>query len=132
VAGDGGAAAPAVRLLRRWLRRVLAGYWTDAGYLNWDTGLGFRRWHQAKKLGLAQHALIGIASAPAWDVLFPSWGRRASIVAVRRDGSRVRVTRRRVPLRDVACLRVQSERAGYVVVPLRRAGVVARTIPTAR
>ena len=57
--------APAVRLLRRWLRRVLAGYWTHAGYMNWDTGLGFRRWHQAKKLGLAQHALIGIASAPA-------------------------------------------------------------------
>ena len=53
------------RLVRCWLRRVLTGYWTHAGYLNWDTGLGFRRWHQAKKLGLSQHALIGIASAPA-------------------------------------------------------------------
>ena len=51
-------------ILRRWLRRVVTGYWTHAGYLNWDTGLGFRRWHQAKKLGLAQHALIGVASAP--------------------------------------------------------------------
>jgi hypothetical protein len=63
-----GMAAPRAadrRLLRRWLRRVLAGYWTHAGYLNWDTGLGFRRWHQAKKLGLSQHGLIGIASAPA-------------------------------------------------------------------
>ena len=63
-----GMAPPAAadrRLLRRWLRRVLAGYWTHAGYLNWDTGLGFRRWHQAKKLGLSQHGLIGIASAPA-------------------------------------------------------------------
>jgi hypothetical protein len=59
----GMAAAPA-GLYRPWLRRVLAGYWTHAGYLNWDTGLGFRRWHQAKKLGLSQQALIGIASAP--------------------------------------------------------------------
>ena len=55
---------PAERaLLRGWLRRVLAGYWTHGGYLNWDTGLGFRRWHQSKKLGLSQHALLGMASA---------------------------------------------------------------------
>jgi hypothetical protein len=52
------------RLLRQWLMRVLAGYWTHGGYLNWDTGFGFRRWHQAKKLGLSQQALIGIATAP--------------------------------------------------------------------
>jgi hypothetical protein len=52
------------RLLRQWLMRVLAGYWTHGGYLNWDTGFGFRRWHQTKKLGLSQQALIGIASAP--------------------------------------------------------------------
>jgi hypothetical protein len=49
-------------LLRRWMTRVLAGYWTHAGYLNWDTGFGFGRWHQTKKLGLAQQALIGIAA----------------------------------------------------------------------
>jgi hypothetical protein len=48
-------------LLRRWMTRVLAGYWTHAGYLNWDTGFGFGRWHQTKKIGLAQQALIGIA-----------------------------------------------------------------------
>jgi hypothetical protein len=52
------------RLLRAWLTRVLAGYWTHSGYLNWDSGLGFHRWHQAKKLGLAQQALIGMATAP--------------------------------------------------------------------
>ena len=52
------------RLLRQWLMRVLAGYWTHGGYVNWDTGFGFRRWHQAKKLGLSQQALIGIATAP--------------------------------------------------------------------
>ena len=50
-------------LVRRWERRAIAGYWTHAGYLNWDSGLGFDRWHQAKKLGLAQLALIGIAQA---------------------------------------------------------------------
>ena len=48
-------------LLRRWMTRVLAGYWTHAGYLNWDTGFGFGRWHQTKKIGLAQQALVGIA-----------------------------------------------------------------------
>ncbi len=51
-------------LLQRWLRRVLCGYWTHAGYMNWDTGYGFRRWHQSHKLGLAQQALIGIATTP--------------------------------------------------------------------
>ncbi len=49
-------------LLRRWMTRVLAGYWTHAGYLNWDTGFGFGRWHQMKKLGLAQQALLGMAA----------------------------------------------------------------------
>ena len=53
------------RLLREWGTRVLAGYWTHAGYLNWDTGLGFNRWHQTKKIGLAQQALIALASTEA-------------------------------------------------------------------
>ena len=59
------ASRPDRRHLRRWLRRVVAGYWMHAGYLNWDTGLGFRRWHESKKLGLSQQALIGIASSPS-------------------------------------------------------------------
>jgi hypothetical protein len=54
-----------VRLLRQWGSRVLAGYWTHGGYMNWDTGFGFARWHQLKKLGLTQQALIGIAQAGA-------------------------------------------------------------------
>jgi hypothetical protein len=49
-------------VLRRWMTRVLAGYWTHAGYLNWDTGFGFRRLHQAKKLPLAQEGLLAIAA----------------------------------------------------------------------
>ena len=50
-------------LLRQWTSRVLAGGWTHGGYLNWDSGLGFARWHQAKKLGLTQQALVGVAQA---------------------------------------------------------------------
>ncbi|HWK25316.1 MAG TPA: hypothetical protein VNS09_02065 [Solirubrobacter sp.] len=51
-------------VVRAWAERVLCGYWTHTGYLNWDTGLGFRRWHQGKKLGLSQAALLGIACCP--------------------------------------------------------------------
>ena len=51
-------------VIRAWSERVLCGYWTHAGYLNWDTGLGFKRWHQGKKLGLSQAALLGIATCP--------------------------------------------------------------------
>ena len=54
----------AQRLMKQWMMRVLAGYWTHGGYVNWDTGFGFRRWHQTKKLGLSQLALLGIATAP--------------------------------------------------------------------
>ena len=63
---------PAAAASRNWIRRAIAGYWTHSGYLNWDSGLGFARWHQGKKLGLAQLALIGIARSgelapsPAW------------------------------------------------------------------
>ena len=36
--------------------------------MNWDSGLGFNRWHQGKKLGLTQEALVGLASS---DSLLP-------------------------------------------------------------
>jgi hypothetical protein len=49
----------------QWITRALAGYWTHGGYMNWDSGLGFQRWHQSKKLGLTQQALIGIAQSQA-------------------------------------------------------------------
>ncbi len=60
-------------LMHQWIERVISGYWTHAGYLNWDSGLGFDRWHQAKKLGLTQEALVALASS---DTLLPSprWG----------------------------------------------------------
>ena len=63
-------------LLRQWVKRVLAGYWTHSGYLNWDSGLGFERWHQAKKLGLSQQALIGIAQTRELQPS-PAYGRWA-------------------------------------------------------
>jgi hypothetical protein len=49
--------------IRAWLERVLCGYWTHAGYLNWDTGLSFARWHQGKKHGLCLSSLTAIALA---------------------------------------------------------------------
>jgi hypothetical protein len=60
-------------LLHDWVKRVLSGYWTHGGYMNWDSGLGFRRWHQRKKMGLAELALIGIAAQPELQP-GPSWG----------------------------------------------------------
>ncbi len=59
--GMAGIPAADRRLLGRWGRRVIAGYWTHAGYLNWDTGFGFRRLHQNKKIGLAQLGLLALA-----------------------------------------------------------------------
>ena len=59
----------------RWVERVLSGYWTHAGYLNWDTGLGFKRWHQGKKLGLSQAALLGIAVVPELDAATAPWAK---------------------------------------------------------
>jgi hypothetical protein len=52
-----------VATIRAWLERVLCGYWTHAGYLNWDTGLSFARWHQSKKHGLCLPSLMAIALA---------------------------------------------------------------------
>jgi hypothetical protein len=66
--------SPAAKeLTRQWIKRAVSGYWTHAGYMNWDSGLGFARWHQGKKLGLTQEALIGLASS---DTLLPGeqWG----------------------------------------------------------
>lgn len=60
-------------LLRQWVRRVISGYWTHGGALSWDTGLGFSRWLQRKKTGLAQGALIGVAAARELQPS-PRWG----------------------------------------------------------
>jgi len=62
--------------MRAWVARVLCGYWTHGGYLNWDTGLGFARWHQIKKPPLCQQSLLAIALSPRFQP-GPSYGRWA-------------------------------------------------------
>jgi hypothetical protein len=53
-----------VRRLRSWMLRLLAGSWTHAGYLNWDTSRGFRRWHSGQYWAFAQQGLQTIATTP--------------------------------------------------------------------
>jgi hypothetical protein len=50
--------------LRAWVTRLLAGSWTHAGYLNWDTSRGFRRWHSGQYWAYALQGLQTIATTP--------------------------------------------------------------------
>ena len=50
------------RLLRAWVEHIVCGYWTHGGYLNWDTGYGFKRWHAGRTWALAQQGLLAIAA----------------------------------------------------------------------
>lgn len=52
------------RVLEAWVERTLLGYWTHAGYLNWDTGFGLRRAHTGKTWMLAYQGLLAIALSP--------------------------------------------------------------------
>lgn len=54
-------------LLRAWIVRILCGYWTHAGYLNWDTGRGFKRWHIGKTWAFAQQGLLAMAASPRFQ-----------------------------------------------------------------
>jgi hypothetical protein len=56
--------ASSMRRLRDWVTRLIAGSWTHAGYLNWDTGKGRRRWHSAQYWAFAQQGLLAIATSP--------------------------------------------------------------------
>jgi hypothetical protein len=51
-------------LLRAWIEHVVYAYWTHGGYLNWDTGFGFKRWHAGRTWALAQQGLLAIAGSP--------------------------------------------------------------------
>jgi hypothetical protein len=53
-----------LRLIRAWVSRILGGYWTHGGYLNWDTGLGKARWNSAQYWAFAQEGLQGLAVSP--------------------------------------------------------------------
>ena len=56
--------ASSIRRMRAWVTRLLAGSWTHAGYLNWDTGKGWGRWHSAQYWAFAQQGLLTIATSP--------------------------------------------------------------------
>lgn len=65
------------RVLEAWVERTLLGYWTHAGYLNWDTGFGLRRAHTGKTWALAQQGLLAIALAPEFHhrEAFQGWAK---------------------------------------------------------
>ena len=105
----------AVRLMRNWITRVLAGSWTHAGYLNWDTGYGYGRWHSGQYWAFAQQGLLGIASARRFWArpeygrwikaifdhgleLYERWGREAGGVRARQNTFDVRSAHRDVDL----------------------------------
>ena len=67
------------------------------------------------------------------DILLPSWGAAARVVAVLRDGSRVSLRAGAVRLARVARFEIASLHSGYKVVPLRRPpGAVARVLHPSR
>jgi hypothetical protein len=49
---------------------------------------------------------------------FPSWGKRATIIAVLRDGTRLEVGKERIATRHVAWFHVDGADRGYVIVPM--------------
>ena len=66
-----------VELLRAWVEHIVYGYWTHGGYLNWDTGYGFKRWHAGRTWALAQQGLLAITSAPRFqnDPMIGQWAK---------------------------------------------------------
>jgi hypothetical protein len=56
-----------IRLLRAWVEHIVCGYWTHAGYLNWDTGFSFKRWHVGRTFALARQGLFTIALSPRFQ-----------------------------------------------------------------
>ena len=64
-------------VLTAWVERVLLGYWTHSGFLNWDSGLGLKRWQIGKTFAFAQQGLLAIARADDFHAR-PSSGRGRS------------------------------------------------------
>jgi hypothetical protein len=62
-------------LLRAWAERLLAGEWTHAGYLNWDSGLGLRRWQHARYWVWALGGLATLADQPILSARGRTWAR---------------------------------------------------------
>ncbi len=53
-----------MKLLRAWVEHIVCSYWTHGGYLNWDTGWSFKRWHAGRTFAFAQQGLLAIAASP--------------------------------------------------------------------
>ena len=62
-------------VLESWARRILTGDWTHAGYLNWDTGLAYRRWHLTRYWVFALGGLSTLAEAPVLPEAEQRWAR---------------------------------------------------------
>jgi hypothetical protein len=63
------------RMLVDWARRALYGEWTHAGFLNWDTGLAFARWHLTRYWSFALSGLGSLAGAPVLAPAERAWAR---------------------------------------------------------
>jgi hypothetical protein len=65
------------RLLRAWVTRDLLGYWMHSGFMNWDSGLGYRRWMKSKTWAYALQGLLTIARATAFqdDPRYGPWAK---------------------------------------------------------
>ena len=94
----GGLRPPAqLGLLRAWVHRAIAGSWTHGGYLNWDSGLGFHRWHQRKKVPARPARADRRRAAPELQP-GPEWGAWAKWLLDRGLGlHRARRARTRIP-----------------------------------
>ena len=62
-------------VLRAWARRLLYGEWTHAGYLNWDTGLGYDRWHLTRYWTFALSGLSTLGEARILPARERAWAR---------------------------------------------------------
>jgi len=76
-AGMSALSGHARRILTAWVERVICGYWTHAGYLNWDSGFGLQRMHHGKTWGLAHQALLAIALSPEFHEMqaYAGWAK---------------------------------------------------------
>jgi len=63
------------QVLKDWGARMMYGEWTHSGYTNWDTGLGFLRWHLMRYWAWSMDGLESLASQKllSWNQSSQSW-----------------------------------------------------------
>ena len=110
------------RPTRRYPRHAYAGPFQTLDAEGWTTGPTvrvrsrhrFKAAHIESTWSLLPRARSGRHSA---HLLFPSWGGRATVTVVGRDGSRRELRKGRVDLARVAWFELMGPAGGYVVVP---------------